>query len=223
MPNVYGFYDISVPPAAIGLQTWIPTKVTRRGEQRIMDFFTEMLMEGRGYQIRSGTITTGIATETGITDTQSEMCVDAALGLTQIPVNFHMAVRSVATALTFQAYVKAVGAASSAGTAFTPLPLRQGGAGSSTTARVAAAGAVTVAAELATTTRRLFEHQNAMTEAPTTINDNLFSVGIQASASQLRYIGDGVSCVYIQLAAATAAPLYMATLDYLELLTSSIG
>lgn len=221
MPNTYGNYDISVPSVAPGSGSWLAERVTRRGELRVIDFFTEMLMEGRGFQVRSGTIATGIAAQNVIADQTADMCIDAASGLTIIPVSLHAGFRDVATATTLQVALKAVGSASTAGTAFVPLPLRQGGAASSSTARVAADG-VTVAAEAVTTTRRLFESEVLQTQSATVLAVGQL-VSIQAAASQLRYIGDGVACIYLQVASTTAFTLHFSTLDYIELLTTSIG
>ena len=84
------------------------------------------------------------------------------------------------------------------------------------TARVAATGGVTVTAELATTTRRLFEFEDVTTQTPTTIGNAQALVTVAASAAELRYVGVGASCVYVQVASTTAQTLYFATLDYLE-------
>ncbi len=87
-----------------------------------------------------------------------------------------------------------------------------------------AAGNVTVTAELATNTRRLFEYSNNFTEAPTTINGNLGLGTIAAStADLLRYIGVGPSCVYFQAAAATAAVTYYVTENYAEFPTLMVS
>lgn len=199
---------------AIGLQA------TARGELRVADFYTQMLLQGRMYQVRAGTIATGIAADSAITDTRAQASVDAVAGTTIIPVALHVSFRDVATALTAHVALKAVGVVSSAGTAFVPLPLLQGGNASVSTARVATAG-VTVTAELATTTRRLFEYINENTETPASATAPAALAGplasIAAAATQLRYVGKGAACIYLQVASTTAAALHFGTIDYIEI------
>lgn len=202
--------------AGFGNNSSPPMRMTTMGELVVVDFITAALLDGRGYQVRGGTIVTGLASDVPLADTKAEMCADAATGTTIIPVAFHLGLQEVATALTVQVYVKAVGVVSSAGTAFTPLPLKQDGAAAVSTARVGAAGGVTVTAEVATTTRRLFEYENEFTQAPTTINGNLAAASIAAVAADLRYIGVGPACVYVQIGDTTAAVKHYATIDYLE-------
>lgn len=198
--------------------------MTTMGELVAINDVTAWLLDGRGYQIRAGTIASPVNAKSVLADTAAELCADAAAGTTIIPIDFRVAIRAVATALTTQVAVKAVGAASSGGTAFVPLPLLQGGTAAVSTARVQAAGSVTVAAELATTTRRLFEYENNLTQAPTTFNDNLSQASIAAStATLMRYIGAGVSCVYAQVASTTAQDTYYATLNIVEFPTLMIS
>lgn len=190
-------------------------RMTTMGELVAVDQITSWLLDGRGYQVRAGTIATGLSAQNVIADATADMCADGATGTTIIPASFRIAMREVATTLTVQVAVKAVGAVSTAGTAFVPLPLLQGGTAAVSTARVAA-DAVTVTAELATTTRRLFEYENNFTQAPTTINGNLAESTIAAGVVQLKYIGVGPACVYVQVASTTAQALWFGTLDYFE-------
>ncbi len=203
---------------AVGLQA------TKRGELRVTDFYTQMLLQGRMYQIRAGVIATGVAMDAVITDTAAEGSVDAAAGTAIIPVNFRLAFDNIATATTVKARVNAVGVVSSAGTAFVPLPLLQGGVAGVATARVANNGGVTVTAETVTTTRQLFAYSDVDTETPTT------GVGaeagpnasITAAAARFNYVGKGAACVYVQLGATTAFPLYYFQLDYIEIPTINL-
>jgi hypothetical protein len=191
-------------------------RMTTMGELVTVDFITAALLDGRGFQVRAGTIATGIAAENVLSDTVASMCVDAATATTIIPIKLHIAAREIATALTMQVALKAVGAVSSAGTAFVPLPLQQGGVAAVSTARVAA-DALTVTAELATTTRRLFEYENVNTQPTVTTGPvTLDRLTIAAGVIDLRYIGVGPACVYLQVAATTAFPLWFGTIDYLE-------
>lgn len=215
-------YGYHLSPA--GVPSWIPARVTSQGERLIIDWIMHRLLKGQGYQIRAGTVATGVAMDSVITDTDAEMCYDAAAGLTIIPVQFNMAFDDIATATTVKVAVKAVGTASNAGTAFKPIPLLQGGAAASGSARVQETGAVQVPAEVfdqtspLTAARRLWQYNNVATETPTT--DTPAGAGalatIAAGAADLRYIGKGVACVYIQAAATTAFPLYFASLDVIE-------
>lgn len=189
--------------------------MTTMGELVAVDQLTSWLLDGRGYQVRVGTIATGLSAQNVIADATADFCADGATGTTIIPASFRIAMREVATTTTVQVAVKGVGAVSTAGTAFVPLPLLQGGTAAVSTARVAADG-VTVTAELATTTRRLFEYENVFTQAPTTINGNLAESTIAAGVVNLKYIGVGPACVYVQVASTTAQALYFATLDYFE-------
>ena len=215
----YGWVDSGLETP--GQSSWQESKISKRGEQRIIDFISEMLQEGRGYQVRVGTIVTGIAMQDVIADATAEMCYDASTGLTIIPIQLRAAAREIATATTVQVALKGVGAVSSAGTAFVPLPLLQGGDAAGGSAR-AAAGAVTVTVELATTTVRIYEYENVFTQAPTTINGNLALIP-PAGPQDLQYVGKGPACIYFQAGATTAFPLYFAHLNVLELLTTSIG
>src|SRR3990167_7457269 len=56
------------------------------GEQIIMDWMQKAVMDGSCYHVRAGTITTPVAGDIEITDTDAEMCADAVLGTTIIPV-----------------------------------------------------------------------------------------------------------------------------------------
>ena len=217
----YGWYDPGLESP--GASSWQEEKISKRGEKRIIDFLSEMLQEGRCYQVRLGTVTTPVAMDSVLTDTNAELCYDALTGLTIIPIQLGVAAREIATATTVSAALKGVGAVSSAGTAFTPLPLLQGGAAASGSARAANNGGVTVTAEAATTTVRIFEYENVFTQAPTTINGNLTTLTIAAYVADLQYVGKGPACIYLQLAATTAFPLTHSHLNVLELLSSSVG
>lgn len=202
-----------------GVPTWIPERVTAQGERLMQDWLTYKLLQGKGFQIRAGTIATGVAMDSTVTDTAAEGCVDAVAGLTIVPINFNISFDEIATSTTNRVAVKAVGSVSSAGTVFTPLPLLQGGSAASASARVANNGGVTVAAELATTTRRLFQYNAVYTQTPAT--DTSSTAGplatVAAGAADLRYIGKGPACIYVQCAATTAFPLYFFSLDWVEM------
>ncbi len=220
MTNQYTHGWVDSGLAAPGNESWQRSRISKRGEQRVIDFITEMLMEGRGYQVRAGTIVTGLAMQDVIADATAEMCFDAQTGYTIIPIQLRVAAREIATGTTVQVALKGVGAISTSGTEFIPLPLLEGGAKASGPARVQA-GTVVVPAELATTTVRIYEYENVFTMAPTTINGNLALIP-PAGPDELQYIGKGPACIYFQAGATTAFPLYFAHLNVLELLSTSI-
>jgi hypothetical protein len=229
MTQTYAYVnDASLQGAAEG--SAVALQATKRGELRVQDFITHMLINGRGYHIRAGTVATGVAMDSTLTDTDAEMCVDAAAGTTIIPINFAIAFDEIATATTVRVAVKAVGTASNAGTAFVPIPLLQGGSNCTATARVQNNGAVQVPAEVfdqtspLTACRRLFQFNAVYTQTPAT--DLGSHAGppatIAAAVADLNYVGKGVACVYVQAAATTAFPLYFASLDFLEIPTANL-
>ena len=81
-------------------------RMTTMGELVAVDFITAALLDGRGYQVRAGTIATGIAAQDVIADATAEMCFDAASGTTVIPIRFGIGIRGIATATTLQVAVK---------------------------------------------------------------------------------------------------------------------
>ena len=221
MTQLYGYVnDANLQYASDGSS--IAVQATKRGELRVVDFYTQMALQGRAFQIKAGTIATGVAMDSVVTDTAAEGSIDAAAGTTIIPVQFQMDFANIATATTVKVRIKAVGVVSSAGTAFVPLPLLQGGNAAVSTARVANNGGVTVTGELATTTRMLFSYQDVDTETPTTdTTGGGGGVGMAITAAawqpRLPYVGKGAACVYVQAGATTAFPLYFFTLDYIEI------
>jgi hypothetical protein len=217
----FGWYDPGLE--APGSSSWQEEKISARGEQRIIDFISEMLQEARGYQVRLGTVTTPVAMDSVLTDAAAELCYDALAGLTIIPIKLSVAPREIATGLTVSVALKGVGTISSAGTAFIPLPLLQGGAGASGSARAANNGGVTVTAETTLNTVKIFEFESNFTQAPTTILGAMALLPVALANAKLQYIGKGPACIYLQLGAATAFPLTHSHLNVIELLSTSIG
>ena len=190
-------------------------EATRRGELIVIDWYAQMAQEGRIYQVRAGTITTPLVGDLLITDSAAEMCADAASGTTIIPVQANLSIR-LGTGILHEYAAKSVATASTAGTAFVPLNLKIGGTAATSTARVAAAGAVSVTAELATTTRRHWSQSNPL--------------AVGAGHSPIPYnwrpkappVLVGPACFYVQVAASGTGPSYYASFDYVELLTTAI-
>ena len=199
--------------APVGESAFTEGVASRLGLEAIMDFYTFMALAGAGYHVRAGTISVPLVGDVLITDAAAEMCADAALGTTIIPVacniNFNLAAATL-----FECAGKSVATVSSAGAAFVPLPLRSNGAASVSTARVAAAGGVTVTAELATTTPRHFAwgHPIAAGAWPT----------IYDWVPRLPPVLVGPRCFYVQIAADTTGPSYYSSFDYLEVPSATL-
>lgn len=209
---------------ATGEGQYTAAKGSKLGYAITMDFYTQMAIEGRGYQVRAGTIVTGLAADEPLADTKANISIDAAAETTIIPVALRIAMKDVATATTLQVHMKGVGAVSTGGAAFVPLPLYEGGIASTATARVATAGGVTVAAELATTTVRLFEFEALQTQSATVLA--VGALGTIAASNYkpiLPYIGVGPACVYVQVGSTTAATLHYGTVDFISLPTANIS
>ena len=182
-------------------------RLTSMADQVVVNFFQAAVLDGRGFNVRAGTITTPLVGDVLITDTAAEMAVDAATATTIIPmavnINFNLAAATL-----FETAAKSVATASSAGTAFVPLPLKSNGSAAVSTARVQAAGAVTVTAELATTTLRHFAwgHPIAAGAWPTIYDWQPLYGPVLV----------GPRCFYVQIAGDTTGPSYYANIDYLE-------
>lgn len=193
----------------------------RFGAQVVEDFYLHASLMGLIYQVRAGTITTPLVGDVVLTDTAAEFCVDPASGYTLLPVYQNISIR-LGTGTLHEYATKSVATASTAGTAFVLLPLRTAGVGgapataASSTARVSAAGGVTVTAEVVTTTRRHWSYSNPVV------------VGAGDGAN----IPDWVPrcpppitsgfCLYTQIAATGTGPSYYANLDVIEALTASL-
>jgi len=176
-----------------------------------MDFYAKAILDGKGYQVRAGTVSTPLTGDVLITDTAAEMCADAIAGMVIIPVYLQADIEALGGTLP-QIAAKSVASVSSAGTAFVPLPLKAGGVAASTSARVQAAGAVTVTAELATTTLQHYT-QTLATAAAT-----------QAVWEPLRPpVLNGARCFYVQVGSVTTGSTYFAHFDYLEFTSAQLA
>lgn len=199
---------------AAGEGTWVAAKASKMGYQVVMDWYTQMALEGRIYQVQAGTVTTPLTGDIDVTDTKAEMCADAATGYTIIPTCLRAILESHSGGTLSEITAKSAAAISTAGAVFVPLPLYTGGVAAATTARVAAAGGVTVAAELATTTRRHFYNQMTAVSDGRVFADKEFRGGPVLA---------GPACFYVQVTAVTAGPVYFADFDYVELPTASVS
>ena len=193
-----GFANGTSPPAAL----------TTLAHQVVTEFIQAQLLDGRGYQVRNlGTITSPSTGDVDITDTDAEMCADAASGTTIIPFEFSGHLESLNGGTVPEVHAKSVTVVSNAGTAFTPLPLKTDGSAAVSTARSQAAGATQVPAELSTNTT----HHFSWLQATVGTGENRW-LWEPLRAPVLA----GARCFYIQIAGATAGPLYFARFNYIE-------
>lgn len=194
----------------------VPAKASKRGELVVMNWYTQMAMEGRVYQVRAGTISVPLVGDLLITDQSAEMCADAAAGTTIIPTALDVSI-NLNTGILNEMGAKSVGAVSTAGAAFVPLNLLLGGSAATSTARVEAAGAVSVTAEAATTTRRHWANANPLAVAA---GHGITSFNWEPIAPPTLV---GPSCFYVQIAASGTGPSYFASFDYIELTTNAVS
>lgn len=212
-------FRVSAAPRGLTLASDVLASVNPAGAQVVIDWFAQQVLNGYGWQVRAGTITTPLVGDVVITDTAAEFCVDIANGGTLIPLTQYVSVR-LGTGTLFEFATKSVAAASSAGTAFVPLALKPGAATTGLdTARVSAAGGVTVTAELATTTRRHWSFSQPIAMGAY-VTDSLWE---PLRPPVLQGSSAAAQCLYTQIAATTTGPSYYANLDYLAIPTSLIG
>ena len=182
----------------------------------VIDFFAKAMLDGRGFQVRGGTISAPLTGDgTAITDTAAEMCADVVAGAVLIPV-YCLTSIDTWTADDAEGACKSVATVSSAGAAFVPLPLLSSGAAASSTARVAQTGGVTVTAELATTTPRHYSWHSDEGGTPATEPTSLSEKEWQPLRPPVLV---GARCFYVQVSLAT----YMAHFDYLEFTAAQLG
>ncbi len=128
------------------------------GHAVVMDWRTKVILDGVAYQVKLGNLSAPVTGDgSGITNVAAELAADAASGTTIIPLSGWVSRHDI-TGDASEVSINSVATASTNGTAFTPLPLRSDGPASVTTARAQATGAVTVTADVITTTAT---HYNA--------------------------------------------------------------
>ena len=97
--------------------------LTTMGHLVVVNFYQAMILDGRGYQVRAGTVTTPATGDVAITDTDAEMCADAASGTTIMPMYAQITLDAQGGDA-FESAGKSVTVVSNAGAAFVPLPLK---------------------------------------------------------------------------------------------------
>jgi hypothetical protein len=184
------------------------------GATVVMDFLMKALLSGHGFQTRIGALTTPVSADVEVTTVAAEMSSDSIAGMTLIPIRFHFNLEAIVGTLP-QASVKLTGTASTAGTAFTPLPLLVGGPAAASfghTARAAAAGGVTVVDDAVTTTRVIYSITQAA--AGNMEGDvNLYGRGVVRGAGN----------AYVAVGSVSTGSTYFSALDVLAIPTARIG
>ena len=193
--------------------------LNRAGALVVVDWYTQAVLDGHGFQTRMGTITTPIVGDVAITDTAAEYCFDVSTSaFVMIPIYNNVSVRA-GTGTAQEIAIKSVATVSSAGTAIVPLPMLNTGAAAASyglSSRGATAGGVTVTAELVTTTLRHWSYSQQA----------VFTTGqvIIPDWQPLRPpVLVGARCLYVQIAAATTGPSYYASMDVLGFTAAQIG
>ena len=210
MPTLDTF---QVRTAPAGLSNGSETRMSLHpiGAGVIIDVLTYSLLDGHGFQVRLGALTTPVTGDVEVTTTAAEMSADSIAGLVLIPIRFTFDLEALGGTLP-QASVKMTATASTAGTAFTPLPLLTGGRAAASSARAAAAGGVTVVDDATTTTRLLYaSHQAAMGNLEVDID--LYGRGVV----------NGAGNVYVAVGSVSTGSTYFTRLDYLEFTASQLG
>ena len=200
--------------SAAGENSWMAAKGNKLGYQIVIDFYTQMAIEGRVFQITAGTISEPLVGDVLIIDAKAEMAVDVTSGTTIIPCAVNIGV-NIAPGTANEFAGKSVATVSSGGDAFVPLNLKSDGPSAVSTARVDAAGGVTVTAELSTTTLLHFAKGSAIAAGAYAIN-----VDWQPKAPPVLV---GARCFYVQCGGAVTGPSYFANIDYIELPTANIS
>ena len=200
-------------PRAAGEGAYIGLKGSKRGEMCILDFYTAMYLEQRAFSVRIGSVSAPVTSDTAITTLEADMCADVVSGLTLIPVYFNFAA-NLMTGTANEVGFKSVGAASTAGTVFVPLPLYIGGAAALSTARAQATGACTVTDDAVTTTREIAAWANGIAAGAYTTTHQY--------KPRLPHVVNGVGGVYVQVGATTTGCEYFCAFEYIEIRTTNI-
>ena len=192
-------------------------KGTKRGEGCVIDFYTEMALEQRIFQIRAGTVSAPIVGDVAITDQVCEMAVEAPDGLSMMPVFFNWCFNLSAATL-FEVALKSRPwtTAITFTTAFTPLNLYIGGRGALTRGYADGAGGVDVGVNESLTLDRLHYHWAQPIAAGAYTTTDIWEP-IAPPVLNARAI------LYAQIGADTTGPSYFAALNYIELPTINIS
>ncbi|MCR4339635.1 MAG: hypothetical protein NUW01_07085 [Gemmatimonadaceae bacterium] len=204
-------FKVRTAPAGLTNNSDTLMTVSPHGAGVVLDFLTHSILNGHGFEVRLGVLTTPVTGDVEVTTTAAEMSADSVAGHALIPVRFIFDLEALGGTLP-QSSVKMTATASTAGTAFTPLPLLTGGRAAATTARAAAAGGVTVVDDAATTTRLLYaQHQTAMGDLETDVD--LWGRGAV----------NGAGNIYVAVGSVSTGSTYFTALSYLEFTSAQLG
>lgn len=210
MPTLDTF-KVRTAPAGLTNNSESQMTLSPHGAGVVLDFLTHSILNAHGFQLRLGALSTPVTGDVEVTTIAAEMSADSTAGHVLIPVHFTFDLEALGGTLP-QASVKMTATASTAGTAFVPLPLLTGGRAASTTARAAAAGGVTVVDDATTTTRLLYaSHQTAMGDLECDVD--LWGRGAV----------NGAGNIYVAVGSVSTGSTYFTRLDYLEFTSAQLG
>lgn len=177
-----------------------------------VDFYTKAILDGRGYQLRLGVLTTFAETDIEITTVKCEMSADSSAGHVLMPTHFTAIMESLSGGTLPDTRVMMTATASTAGTTVVPTPMKTGGVAASTTARAAAAGGVTIVDDTATTTRMLYGGVIAA------VGNFQIDIDLRGSA-----VVSGAGNIYVVQGTVAAGVESFLALSYLEFTAGQLG
>ena len=189
-----------------------PLLLDPSGALVVVDFLTKSLLDGRGFQIRFGVLTTPIETDILITTIAAEMSADSSTGHVLMPTHFTAIMETLSGGTLPDTRVMMTATASTAGDVFVPIPLKSGGIAAVTTARADAAGGVTVIADAVATTSLLYG------SVLTAVGD--FQIDIDLLG---RGMVSGAGNIYVAQGSVTAGFDGFLALSYLEFTSGQLG
>lgn len=191
-------------------------KGTKRGELCVMDWYTEMALEGRVYMVRFGLQAAPKTGDQPIASTAAESCIDPAVGKYCIPIFLNVGfVTAAGTVTEFRAVT--VPTASSVGDAYTPLNIFRGRGSCSSTARCDETGGCTVTAEAEATAMLHYDHV-----APIAVAANATPRLGGEWIPNAPPIIPNAYCFYVQVGGTTNSPTYHLTYNFVELPTDNV-
>ena len=158
--------------------------------------------------------------DVAIVTATAEMAIDAASGTTIIPI-YNIVQIELQGGVEIEMDGMSVGAATTGGDAFVPLPLKLGGSASVSTARVDAAGGVTVTAEVVTATRNHWTMGSEFAQIDQDDPGIPTNPIVWEPAAAPVLVGD--STFYVQVGSATPGPGYFGIIDFVEIPTLMIN
>ena len=192
-------------------------KGNKRGEACVIDFYTEMALEGRGYQIRAGVLTSPIIGDVALTTTAAEFAVEALEGMAIMAVYLNIAI-AVGTAVLHEYILGSGDGSISGGTVFVPLPLlvETSSVASGAIAQTGGAGGVTVIADAATTRAHWHGANPVAVGAGHAITTHTFEPRTPPTVANVAHF-------WVGIASSATAPSYFASLDWIQMPWANIS